>query len=907
MRSVLRIVIVAAAVASAPLDAAAATLTSTLVSPADGAQAADLSQPIRWTAVANADAYYLYVGSSIGAKDLVDSGATQQTSYVARNLPINQVVYARIWTKIAGIWRYADASFKGTPLSTSIVYPSNGATNVDLGLPVRWNAVPNAQAYYLYVGSAPGANDYVNTGAIQETSYLVRTVPFYRTVYARVWVKVNDVWRYTDSSFSGAILVSYLSYPQNGVTNADLGLPIRWTAVPDVQSYYLYVGTSPGAKDLVDTGAITQTSYVAAGLPSGRTLYVRLWTKVAGIWRYTDATFSAGVFVATFITPAPGASSVDPSQAWTWTAVPNAQAYYLYVGSVPGANDLVDSHEIQQTSFVVTRPLPPNRTLYARIWTKAGGVWRYSEMSFRAALIVARLIYPPAGGTLIDQTRPAAWAAVPDAQAYYLYVGSTPGARDLVDSSATPLTAHPISGLPPGRTVYARLWTLLAGVWFYSDSTFSAGLVAPEFIYPYNGATSVDPTQPFQWAPPSGAEMHYLTIGTTPGSHDVLDSGEISGTSLTPGTLPQRRLYARVWSKVNGGWTTHSDITFTSRDRSRSAAIVYPAATTTAFDTGTPFRWSSAALNQGYRLRIGTAAGASDLHDSGIINVTRRFVPNLPLNVALYGRIETNIDGQWLPADFTFTVAANSFSEAAQIDAALWATHFVRSMAPSDNRPFGWTPLLAAVAPRYDALCSDFAAVLRQMLHEVNIALPARRLDLSFNGTSRSAHTLVELQQVQTQRWMLLDPTFDVTVMRGDGTWATAEDMSQSTGSFDWNAVSYYFLGSAADYYLRNYYLDYPLLYANVIHQGQSFVPDSTWASPLAYLSEALMPTAQPRTYVIRCWAGNVTSAIIDGKLTTVACNGIASTSSAFVASAVTAPNPGTPGFSLYEVPRFRF
>jgi len=907
MKRVFLLILANLVITCAPSGAAADTLTTTLLFPANGAQSADLSQPIQWASVPNVDAYYLYLGTSIGAKDLVDSGATQQTSYVARNLPINQPVYARVWTKIAGIWRYTDSTFKGAPLTTSIVYPVNGATGADLGLPVRWTAVPNAQAYYLYLGTTPGGNDLVNTGATQQTSYALTNVPFNRTLYARIWVKVNDVWRYTDSSFSGTILVSYVTYPSNGSTNADLGLPIRWTAVPNALSYYLYVGTKVGTKDLVDTGAIQQTSYVAHNLPAGQTLYARLWTNVAGTWRYSDSTFSAGVYAAMFLSPQQGAASIDPSQAWTWTAVPNAQAYYLYVGTTPGASDLVDSHEIQRTSFVVTQPLPPNRTLYARIWTKMGGSWRYNEIWFRAALVTATLTYPPNGGQLIDQLRPATWTSAPDAQAYYLYVGTTPGGRDLVDSSATPLTSFPISGLPPGRTVYARLWTLLAGVWFYSDSSFSAGLVAPEFIYPYNGATAIDTTQPFTWAAPSGAQAHYLQIGTTPGGHDVLDSGEINGTSFTVGTLPQRRLYARITSKTNGRWLNHSDIAFTPRAQARAVTIQTPAPNETAFDTGTPFLWSNTTLNQGYRLTIGTAAGASDLHDSGIIHVNRRFVPNLPLNVPLFGRVETAIDGQWLPYDFTFTVASNSVSESAQINEALWATHFVRSMAQSDNRPFGWTLLLQNVSPRYDALCSDFAATLVQVLGELNLATPARRLDLSFNGTTRSAHTLVELQQLSSSQWMLLDPTFDLTILRSDGSYATAEDVSAATRATDWTGLSYYFLGAAADFYVRHYYLDYPLLYANVIHQGQSFTPNGTWASPLPYLFEVTAPTAYLQTYVIRCTTGNVVQVLIDGTLTTLACTGIDTTSAAFVASVVAAPNATGPTFRLYQAERFIF
>ena len=61
--------------------------------------------------------------------------------------------------------------------------------------------------------------------------------------------------------------------------------------MPNVQAYYLYVGTTAGAKYLVNTGEMLQTAYRAT-LPGGQLVYARLWTKVNGVWRYTDSSFT---------------------------------------------------------------------------------------------------------------------------------------------------------------------------------------------------------------------------------------------------------------------------------------------------------------------------------------------------------------------------------------------------------------------------------------------------------------------------------------------------------------------------------------------------------------------------------------------------------------------------------------
>jgi hypothetical protein len=87
-----------------------ATIKAQLVFPIDGATGLALPAPFLWTSVANADAYYLYVGSSPGANDLVNSGETLSTSYQVGALAPGVRVYIRLWTKFGGIWRYVDAS-----------------------------------------------------------------------------------------------------------------------------------------------------------------------------------------------------------------------------------------------------------------------------------------------------------------------------------------------------------------------------------------------------------------------------------------------------------------------------------------------------------------------------------------------------------------------------------------------------------------------------------------------------------------------------------------------------------------------------------------------------------------------------------------------------------------------------
>src|SRR2546426_238725 len=110
-----------------------------------------------------------------------------------------------------------------------IFYPPNGAVNVDFTQPFQWSTVPNAQAYYLYVGSTFGAGDLVNTGEIQQPSRVVPALPAGQLLYVRISTKVGGVWRSTDSTFTAAPLTSTMTYPSNGAVNVDMLQPMQWT------------------------------------------------------------------------------------------------------------------------------------------------------------------------------------------------------------------------------------------------------------------------------------------------------------------------------------------------------------------------------------------------------------------------------------------------------------------------------------------------------------------------------------------------------------------------------------------------------------------------------------------------------------------------------------------------------
>ena len=105
-----------------------------------------------------------------------------------------------------------------------------------------------------------------------------------------------------------------------------------------------------------------------------------MWTKLAGGWRSRDLAFNLNG--AALVQPAAGSVASTTSQLFTWTRISNAEVYYLYVGSMPGAKDVVDTGEIAVTAYNVVA-LPRNRTLYVTLWTKTPqGGWRNTQSTF---------------------------------------------------------------------------------------------------------------------------------------------------------------------------------------------------------------------------------------------------------------------------------------------------------------------------------------------------------------------------------------------------------------------------------------------------------------------------------------------------------------------------------------------
>jgi hypothetical protein len=230
--------------------------------------------------------------------------------------------------------------------------------------------------------------------------------------------------------------------------------------------------------------------------------------------------------------------------------------------------------------------MPVGPTIYATLFVEADNVWQvHDSISFTAALGKAIFTYPLNGQTGVDQTQPFTWSEFPEAlglsfpqaQNYYLTVGTARYGTDLVSIALSPGTSsyNNTTVLPSGRTLYATLYSEVNGSWsrFQAITFTAAPPPAPSparFTYPVDGQTNVSTTNPptgFSWTAPYRAQGFYLTVGSGQYGTDLVNSGVLAANKywMTMPPLPTgRTLYATLYTEFNGNWNYVQAITFTA-------------------------------------------------------------------------------------------------------------------------------------------------------------------------------------------------------------------------------------------------------------------------------------------------------------------------------------------------------
>jgi hypothetical protein len=253
-------------------------------------------------------------------------------------------------------------------------------------------------------------------------------------------------------------------------------------------------------------------------------------------------------------------------------------------------------------------------------------------------------------GNTGDQPQPVAITVTGPAATDFSLSSTCPAHSTLAPGASCAITIT----FAPGGIRERDATLVIAGGTQRGQHTFNLtgqGASAPWFTYPVDGQNDVYTSHPFTWLTLPNAQANLLIVGTTSVSDDLVHSPILPGnqTSFQVPALPaDRGLYATVFTEIGGHWYNSQPISFNITPQ--IATFTHPVDGFDDFDRLPAFTWINNTQAGGYYLIVGTAFGATNLVNSGVLPPTDFFYyPSnpLPTGVTLYATLFTNWAGHW--------------------------------------------------------------------------------------------------------------------------------------------------------------------------------------------------------------------------------------------------------------------
>ena len=151
---------------------------TTLTSPLNNAINVSVTSNISWNAVSNATGYFISYGTNNVAnniENMVDVGNVL-TYNPPTDFPDDDLIYVKITPYNAAgssmncsIERFETEII--APVCTSLIFPQNGAVNVEVDANISWNFISNATGYFISIGTSPTGNEIANMIDVGNTTF----------------------------------------------------------------------------------------------------------------------------------------------------------------------------------------------------------------------------------------------------------------------------------------------------------------------------------------------------------------------------------------------------------------------------------------------------------------------------------------------------------------------------------------------------------------------------------------------------------------------------------------------------------------------------------------------------------------------------------------------------------------
>ncbi|WP_257656307.1 gliding motility-associated C-terminal domain-containing protein [Parapedobacter lycopersici] len=443
----------------------AAPECAVVTNPGDGTENVALDAVITWEAVADAEGYRVFVGTTSGGVDVADGeevagtafvpvgGWVENTIYYVTVVPFNAAGEAADCPEV----RFTTETLLTAPECTVVTSPAAGVEDVALNAVITWGSVTDAEGYRVFVGTTPGGTDVADGeeetgtafvpvgGWAESTTYYVTIVPFNDAGEAAGCAEIS----FTTETLLAAPECAVVTNPGDGTENVALDAVITWEAVADAEGYRVFVGTTSGGVDVADGEEVAGTAFVPVGGWVENTIYyvtVVPFNAAGEAMGCAEISFTTETLLTapgcTVITgPGDGAMDIDIDAAIVWGAVNGVDGYRIYIGTSAGGTDIVDGEEVIGTSYAPAAGWKDNTTYYVTIvpFNAAGEATDCSEISFTTEILstapgCTTIISPVDGANSVSLDAGIRWTAVADAEGYRIAIGTTPGGTDVVNN-----------------------------------------------------------------------------------------------------------------------------------------------------------------------------------------------------------------------------------------------------------------------------------------------------------------------------------------------------------------------------------------------------------------------------------------------------------------------------------------
>src|SRR5580698_3633284 len=417
-----------------------------------------------------------YSGFVNGDGQGVLSGSPSLTTNAPQNPPVGTyTITAALGTLSAQnyTFTFVNGTLTVTSASAQITSPPKGSTLTGSTATFTWSAETGASSYQLWLGHSAGAHDIATVGTSGLTATITNLPTDGSAIYATLYGYASNNWTVQDTAAytAATIINAQITAPAKGSTLTGNTATFTWTAETGATSYQIWVGSTPGGKDIATSGTSNLTLTIS-GLPmNGSQIYVILYGHAGGIWSVQDTATYTASSPAQITSPPKGSTLTGSTATFTWSAENGATSYQLWIGSTIGGHDLAVVGTSNLTATV--GGLPTNGSqIYVTLYGYAGGSWTVQDTATYTAYSItnAQITSPTPGSTLPGDTVTFSWTPETGATSYQLWVGSAPGQDDL-GVGGTSGTSVTISNLPTdGSLVYVTLYGYSGGVWSVQDA-----------------------------------------------------------------------------------------------------------------------------------------------------------------------------------------------------------------------------------------------------------------------------------------------------------------------------------------------------------------------------------------------------------------------------------------------------